>query len=149
MSFATDPKVADFFFDNSIRIDQLIWLAANLDQPCEALCSFLEWYEDDDDDEIAKIFGEPKGSLSSDPEYFGSAIARKKLTGFLVQAGTPTPVRFHPDGGFTNYGFGNYHWKWFYTPALDQAFLTRLTVWQKAYHASVRKSLQKKAKKAG
>lgn len=149
MSFAISPAVADFFFDNNIRIDQLIWLAANLDQPSGPLVDFLDSFEGEDG-KLSELFGLPEGSLSSVAESFCTALARKKLTGFLVEAGTPTPVRFHPNGGFTSYGFGAYHSKWFYTPALDQAFLDRLTAWKKAYHEYEREALKKKkGKKAG
>lgn len=146
---------SSFFFDNNIRLDEIIWLAANLDCPSEALVE--EFFDNTDADEFKKVFGKLPFKVTdarldeereSGEKYSGilSEFARAQKTGFLVQAATPIPVMVHDDGGVTTYGFGWITTQWFYTEALDEAFAQRVLKWKEDFYKEKKAELKKKKK---
>ncbi len=133
--------LSGFFFDESIRLETIIWLAAcGHDSPVSALNDFLD---DEDAETIKEVLGEPYEDISESKEEYLTELARKNKMGFLVNAQTPVPQAFHKDGGFTSYGFGIAECKWFYTEALDEAFAARLLDWKEDVIARAKKSGKK------
>lgn len=136
------PSLGHLFFDESIRIEQIIWIAACSYHPPE---SFEDFLSDEDPKDVKKIFG-LKRQLSDDPETALSELARANKMGFLVEAATPIPVAFHQNS-CTTHGFGWCRLGWFYTEALDAAFVQRLLDWKAEVHAETRKKLEKEKPK--
>lgn len=130
-------SLGELFFDESIRLDKIIWIAASSDGHDD----FEEFIEQHDRKERKEVFGV---SLSDDPEEALSQLARANKQGFLVQAATPIPVAFH-ENGCTTHGFGWCQLCWFYTDTLDDAFADRLLEWKESVHAKARKKLAAKA----
>lgn len=135
------------FYDESIRVGQIIWLAANFDQPCEALTDF---FESEDLAVIAKTLGVAadtiKMHLGGEADFSGlmSHLAGERITGFLVRAETPIPQVFHDDGAVDTFGFGRCTRKWFYTETIDAAFGVKLVAWKYQYYAKQRRAASKK-----
>jgi hypothetical protein len=133
--------LGELFFEQSIRVEKIIWLAACSNQPPQAFEDFLE---EEDPAVVTGIFGFNPGG---DAEEALSALARKKKQGFLVEAATPIPVSFHK-GGHISHGFGWCQMKWFYTEAMDDAFAVRLVEWKEKVVAKAKREFNKKAKEA-
>jgi hypothetical protein len=140
----TPKEIANLLYDESIRVEQIIWLAANHDQPCDA---FRALVEDEDPARLAKLLGIDREFFAEDCELsdLGNTLARKGLSGFLVQVSTPIPLAFHRDG-FTTGGFGYTTLEWLYTEAIDDAFIKRMTEWKDAFIKRARAKAQKTAK---
>lgn len=133
------------FYDNSIRLDKIIWLASNLDRHSSDVQDAFEH----DYEGIEKALGVKAGSLedaAEDWEGFGSKLAREGKVGFLVQAATPIPDYF--DNGTTNLSWGWFQSKWFYTEALDENFLNKLIDWRAGVMESEKKKMKSKKKVA-
>lgn len=136
------PSLADMFFDESIRIETLIWLAAcGHDQPSDALKEFLESQEPD---YISGVCGVTYDEDTA-PDEYTAKLARAHKMGFLVQAATPIPVKFHDDGGISSHGFGYCQTAWFYTEAVDEAFAQRLLDWKASVIAKTKEKLAKES----
>jgi hypothetical protein len=136
-----------FFYDEHIRIDQIIFVAANLDQPCEAFEDFLR---DNDPKLIAKLLGVPVRAIrdaQKDDEFaiVIEEVSRSSKHGFLVHAATPIPVAFH-DNGHTSYGFGWCELAWFYAETLDIELTKNLLAWKGEVHTRARERITAKAK---
>lgn len=139
-------SLGELFFDESIRIDQIIWLAACGDQPPDALEEFLEG---EDAATLKRVLGLKKSQIEDEDgepiraEELLSTIARSGKQGFLVQAATPIPTAFHEDG-HSSHGFGWCQLEWFYTETLDAPFVQRLLDWKTTVIEATRKKLAKK-----
>ncbi|MBX3736707.1 MAG: hypothetical protein KF715_08465 [Candidatus Didemnitutus sp.] len=136
------------FFDENIRVEMIIWLAANLDSACDALEDF---FDDHSAMDMERIFGvraaefEPLLAASQSEEFL-SFLARRKLTGFLIKASTPVPTEFGK-GYVQHHGWGFYTSQWFYAEQIDDALVERLLKWKESYHAEQKKSLAAEKKK--
>lgn len=146
-------NIPETLFDNSLRSEQIIWLASQFhnEQPCDALESLID---EEDYDTLITIYSEI--GLSYDPskeeddgptvEEFLQACQAASKFGFLVQMATPIPILFHKDDGYTTNGFGMYATEWFYTEAFDEAFVNRLLAWKEAYIARIKTQHEAKTK---
>jgi hypothetical protein len=139
---ANTPKIAETLFDKSIRVSQIIWLAANCDSPCDALTDLLN---EEDAGTLAKLLGLPTSIFDADGseremhEYVTEALSRKGTNGFLVCAETPIPTYFTKGGhGFS---WGLYTTHWFYTDALDDSFVSEMVKWRDGVIAKKRKKI--------
>ena len=137
------------FWDNSVRFDQIIWLAANVDQPCEALTDVIVdggiTYKNFA--ALFKITEKKAKGICASMETFTDWQNTNRIEGFLVYACTPVPTAFHDDGGMQHYGYGMTTGLWFYTEALDDAFLETVFAWRKEYIE--RKRVELTSKKGG
>jgi hypothetical protein len=136
------------FFDESIRVDSIVWLDANHDQPCEALEEFIR-------DTDVKVLNEILGTSlvfnedeMDEDEFSGrvlDAITRRRISGFLVLASTPVVTEFHESGHSSN-GFGYYQSEWFLTKEFNQEFVDKLVAWKQSLHKKWR--IKQKKEKA-
>lgn len=128
--------VVEELWDNSIRVEAVIWLAAQGDgsEQCE------DFFEDRGREELENIFGLkfPFDPADVALEEVLSFLCRRKKTGFLVNAATPIPSRFSKDGGYSH-SWGHYQTEWFYTEAFDENFAVRLLEWHDNLIAEKRK----------
>lgn len=150
------PKVSDYptlghlFFDESIRLDTIIWLAACAASAPKSLTEFLD---EEDLETIERTLGLKKEQIEDEPhsridsETILSELAHANRQGFLVRVATPIPVAFH-ENGFSTHGFGYCRNEWFYTDDLrDAAFAQQLLDWKAGVIADERRKLAKKGKK--
>ena len=133
------------FFDEDLRVEQIIWLAANLDIPCAAL---REMIRSDEDQRFHVLTGVPMeclGDEDEDPEWdeVTTTLARSKKTGFLVRASTPVP-QFIQGDGVSHLSWGWRRDEWFYTEALDEAFVQALIKWKGSVHEKAKADAAKK-----
>lgn len=152
-------SLADTFFDNSLRVDSIVWLAAIGDQPCESFEDFVTSRSKSTSELAAELLGiTPKqwDKLADDADddrdtlgEIASRFARRRIEGFLVHVATPSPIEFLTDGGCVTYGFGCCTLRWFYTETLDAAFAAKAVKWKKEYYAAEKKKASKAAKKGG
>lgn len=135
-------KIADEFFDENIRIEKIIWLAGNMDEPSDDLCEFLEFAEKD---ELAALFGIKITKEMQDRSELLSALARACKCGFLVEVATPVPRDFHGDSGFS-FSWGHLTTHWIYTEALDADFASICIAWKETQIAYYRERFEKESK---
>lgn len=112
---------SDFFFDGNIRVEKIVWIAANLDQPNEEL---IEFFENTNSEEIQRLLEievteeELIDGGDRRDEKFGTLLSRiartSKSEGFLLQLSTPIPVDVDDKDQVTTYGFGYIRTSWFY-----------------------------------
>lgn len=141
-------QIAEKFFDESIRLGSLIWVPGQTDQYGENVKEFFEDVEEASD--LTEILGFPISEETASELWNGdddeigeiwSKLFRAGRLGFIVKAETPWPFNF-TEGGYSS-GFGHYTSKWFYTEALDEAFVDRLIAWKESI---VERARQKEAK---
>ena len=133
-------SIPSTLFDESIRIEKIIWLAANLDQPNRDLAEFLEEEEPADFERLLGFV--PKDQSDRDRSDTLEELSRRERTGFLVEAATPIPQGpIRGENSFMHLGFGCYTTRWFYTEALDEGFVADLLQWKRDY-IEARRQLQ-------
>lgn len=136
-------SLAQFFWEESIRIDSVIWLASNGESPSPALEDFLE---DHDAGEIKRIIGfTPTSHQANNAKEFLTRLVREAKIGFLVEALTPVPTDFH-EGGYIS-SWSACRCQWFYADALDWAFASRLLEFREKVVTDARKRLKNKSRK--
>ena len=104
----------------------------NKSTPLDGAVTFTE-------EELEEAAEERGTRLDDHLSDFMSRLYQAGKRGFLFEAATPTPQMFGADGGVTTYGFGWYQKKWFYTEALDEAFVQRLFDWKESFYEECRK----------
>lgn len=112
---------AEFFFDYSIRFEEVIYLPSCAPEMPRSLVDALE---EDELGIVTKLLGIPATVYESgeclgygEKDEILSILARKKRTGFLVKAATPVR-KFHEDVG-ASFSWGHYHTRWLYLDSLD------------------------------
>lgn len=149
---ATPPPRFDFaeaFFSNTISIDRIIWLASLDERRTCPLRDALELGFED----IFAALGISVPEIDEDDvqhtaEILIERVSRTDKQGFLVQACTPVPM--YADSN--TYSWGHYTMRWFYTEALDWAFIQRVIEWKNAFWAKEQERLAKakgKSRKKG
>jgi hypothetical protein len=129
-------EIAETCFDENIRVEKIIWLAAQADQYPRDVQEFFEDASAEEQSELLdiKISKELADTLwHGDDDNIGEIFSRlgcKGRLGFLVKAATPIPFDFREGGGYSHCGFGRYRTKWFYTDALDPDFIKKLVAWK-------------------
>lgn len=129
-------SVANKFWNSSVRFDSIIWLASNVDQPCEAICDLVDDGEISEANfaEIFKVSSKRAKAILATVDTFMEWKATHRIEGFLVYASTPIPTAFFADGGgHSSCGFGMTTGHWFYFETLDAASCEAVFAWQKAY----------------
>ena len=116
----TRKNIIESLWDNSIRIDSIIWLSANSSDITDELKEFLEYEED----KATQLLGsKPKNEGDNFEEYL-SELCRAGKNGYLVQA--MTPVRA-PEGW---YSWSACTSEWFYFEEWnEQAVTEALAAW--------------------
>lgn len=118
---------SEFFWDNSIRLDTVIWLSAEMANQSSSLKDFLS---DNSVEEIGKIINIPDLEQSDlNPDNFMALTFNKGLVGFLINASTPVPREFFKTGW--SYSWGRCYTQWFYTKSLDARFGSQLKAWRR------------------
>lgn len=146
-------SLADTFFDASLRVDTILWLAAIGDQPCEAFRDFVERSDNKHTTalvtQLLGITAKRWDKLAQEEQHeeIASLFARRRLEGFLVHVATPVPTDFTENGGIITYGYGFTTGRWFYTETLDAAFAAVVVKWKNEYYAEEKKKHAAKAKK--
>lgn len=138
----TNREITEALFDNELQFETIIYLPGCSAHPSDTLRDLLDmWIE-----EAQEAFTEAGVKLDleelvepgdRDLDEFLSTCARKDISGFLVQVLTPTPQSFHGESGYS-FSWGCMRWHWFYTPAIDGAFVERLIKWRDGYIAERR-----------
>jgi|GEM_PF-3871328 len=118
--------ITSLLWDSNIRIDNLIWLAANSSDICSELEEFLEF----DSEEAKRLLGvEPPESTRDFEEYLSDRYNEGKV-GYLVKAATPSK------GEHNTYTWGRCNLKWFYFETWDEAAVTSaLSEWAEKVRA--------------
>jgi len=107
----TDPaairkSITENLWDNNIRIDKIIWLAANSSSICDDLERFLE----EEPENCERLFGlECPEGRGAQEEYL-TDLYNKGVSGYLIRAATP--VREKGKSFFT-WGYTTSHWFYF------------------------------------
>lgn len=148
MADPTARQLATRFFDEQIRIENIIWLAGNMDVPNDALTSLL-----DDGDvslkELSVLLGvkvtQDLAATRSGRQELLSQLARADRTGFLVQVATPVLQSISKGGAYTTHGFGHFIKKWFYADAIDTDLIDQIFAWRKKFISSERRRLGRAA----
>lgn len=134
---------SSILFEESIRVDKIIWLGANTETQCDDLEELLE---EKDTAVIAALFDLPNQVAEDyadkyDCEGLMVKLVHARRLGFLVKAATPIPMTFHASGH--SYTWGLYTTKWFYVESIDQAFIDALVKWKEDFIAAERARKQK------
>lgn len=146
-----NSDAAESLFDGDIRVEKIIWLAGILTSPND---DFEELIRDEEVEGLAKIIGVEAAKLCSDedPEEVESEEILQTLCwlgkeGFLVNCSTPIPEVINESGTYQS-SWGYYTSGWFYTDAVDGAFVKgKVHPWRDSlFKAAVAKF---KAKKGG
>ncbi len=125
--------LATDFFDNGIRICNIVWLAgcvSDAEDVPDQLHEFLE-----ESDHVQALFGFDSEALPTVGMVF-EHIRQMNKYGFLVMVETPVPYSFSEKGTSWHAGWGYTQTKWFYTEALDPEFLGKVVEWKQRYHAA-------------
>jgi hypothetical protein len=124
--------LSERFFDENIRIDEIIWLDANSSSQCDAFDDFIEG---EDAETIASLFDTTPQKINAiiklggdTSEEFACWLARNRKSGFLVKAATPIPHDIRK--GSHSFSWGYVQCGWFHTHAFDVAFFERLNAWK-------------------
>lgn len=110
------------FFDASVRVGCVIWLAANTKcfDDFEVIEELIEDASDGGrklDDTLSFLTELPE--WARDEDGFVEWLLNGEKLGFLVRLDTPIPTIFHDDGrSYTTAGFGYFHSHWIYVDDL-------------------------------
>ncbi len=104
-------SAAESFWDNSVRIDHIIWLAANSSDTQNALKNFLEY----EAEAVEKLLGRRPPEAGKDFDEYLTDLHNDGKSGYLVEAVTPILQK----GGIYTWGYTTS--KWFYFEVLDEA----------------------------
>lgn len=109
--------ITQSLWDNSIRIDHIIWLAGSGNGDINRhLTEFLE----DDEDEVERLLGRrPSSPGCGDLSEYLTELHNDGKTGYLVEAATP----IMQEGGF--YTWGSVRTKWFYFEEWDETAVAK------------------------
>jgi hypothetical protein len=134
-------KVAEAFFDESIQIKDIIFLAALSDHSHETLTEWLEMWPQ----QMGALLGAEVPEDEDDFEtYLSRCFCRGKM-GYLVCATTPVPRDFYPSGGFS-YSWGCCQFEFFYFDQWDESVVVHtLSEWR---NQVIERERQKQAKAA-
>lgn len=134
----TTAPIDELFYDHNLSIRGIIWIDSQSAHFCDALTELLE----DDPHGAIVLLGLSAEALESEghdlhdlttPAAIDSIqqdIARRRTSGFLVEAEMAMPHNFAKDRKSWSVGWGYRQRSWFHTQALDRAFVERLIAWR-------------------
>lgn len=130
-------ELSGYFFDNSIRPEQIIHLGT------QCVHDFDEWESDLSDlfadylEDICEAIGiEPTEELDDDMTNLPSFLVDSGKPGFLVRFATPVPKQFYSSGGYS-WSWGHYTTKYIYGDTYEEA-CKKAMKWQADYIATKR-----------
>lgn len=127
-----DKTMISDFFDNSLRIEQLIHIGTQMLD--ESLPSAVKDAFNSDVEEIAEALGVDADELADvvDSDLSWGMRVRFRRQGFLAQFATPVPRDFSEDGSCYSFSWGYYATKWIYAESLEDCCKAGLA-WNAAY----------------
>lgn len=137
-------EIAEFCFDNALRVDYAFHNAFQGDQYSNEVEEFFEDLSDADEFNDLLQHEHPGVSIMRESDFeddiggdeigeIFARMARRGIFGFFVCAQTPVPFDISADRtSYTSHGFGYTQVKWFFTKNFDSAFADRLKAWQRS-----------------
>lgn len=129
MDQTLNREASSLFWDESVCVEKIIWVAGQTCHASSEFSDFLDSYIDDAEDLLGiKIDGNDE---NFDPDEVAAQCVRNNKQGFLVQLSTPAPIKFDSDGGHS-FTWGHTNTKWFYAecmseiPKLSKAFAEQI-----------------------
>ncbi|MES2596035.1 MAG: hypothetical protein V4662_11895 [Verrucomicrobiota bacterium] len=118
----TRKQIAESLWDNSLRIDHTIWLAANSSSVSRHLSDLLEY----EPKRIKKLIGQKPPRHASEFEEWICTLSGKGINGYFIQAATP--IRYDLGKGMASMSWSACYTEWFYFETWDEAAITTALV---------------------
>jgi hypothetical protein len=133
--------ILDDVFENSIRVDKIIWIGGALSSVPDDLEEFIE----NDEDEAKRLLGVDPEEFDGCLEDYIQEVVMKGNDGFLIYAATPVPSFVGPDSSVVQMSWGYTTMKWHFIPK-DQFTIKKMVTVLVQWRSEIEKHFLSKAK---
>lgn len=119
----THNEIHEALFDNTIRFEQVIYMAGALGQADSPSQDLRDLLEEEDDETILQAFPGFPVDVLDDPdvgiEFSAEWLIDNDRLGFLAKVATPV-MTYHKESECSSFSWGYYRTQWVYGETMDE-----------------------------